>query len=221
MANHGANRLPMSDKPVWARVMRPRIPLVYLDLNHFIFLARAKADDPTTPPGYRELLIVARRATEQRRALVVLSAEHLFEMSAISDPRQRSDLADVMEELSGFHYILGRSELARSELEAGISTLLGDGDEPEHLPLVGPSFGRAFGMRGGVTIRNAADADDAERLRLSLGHDAYETMMRGLNRTLRAPHAAGTKRRRCVSAQVGVRQSSRAGPQGACFALSL
>jgi hypothetical protein len=34
MANRSANRVPMSDKPVWARVMRPRIPLVYLDLNH-------------------------------------------------------------------------------------------------------------------------------------------------------------------------------------------
>jgi hypothetical protein len=183
VANNSGNKVPMSEAPVWARVMRSRTPLVYLDLNHFIFLARANTNAPKTPLGYQRLLAAARSAAGQGRAQVVLSAAHLFEMSAISDPRQRSDIADVMEELSGFHYILGRPQIARLEIEAGISAVLGDEDEPEHLPLVGPSFGRAFGMRGGVSIRNAEGNRDSTDLHTKLGEDAYEQLIQNLNRT--------------------------------------
>ncbi|WP_150244142.1 hypothetical protein [Nocardiopsis quinghaiensis] len=121
MANKNANRVPMADTLVWARVMRPRVPIIYIDMNHFIGMARANTGDVKTPRGYRELFDAARKATQQGRALVPLSTQHLFEISAINDPRQRKDIANVMEELSGFQYLLGRSDWNSSHGSSGTS----------------------------------------------------------------------------------------------------
>lgn len=49
---------------VWPpRILKPSRPpaLVYLDLNHYIYLARAAAGDATVPAGYGALLIVVGR----------------------------------------------------------------------------------------------------------------------------------------------------------------
>ena len=42
---------PMTEELVWANVMRPRIPLVYLDLNTIIYIARARSGDTKVPVG--------------------------------------------------------------------------------------------------------------------------------------------------------------------------
>jgi hypothetical protein len=46
---------PMSEELVWADVMRPQVPLVYLDLNTIIYIAKALRGDETVPTGYGEL----------------------------------------------------------------------------------------------------------------------------------------------------------------------
>ena len=93
-------RVPMATSLVGAQVGRPRVPLVYLDLNHFILLARAR--NGTAPEGYANLLSAALGAASEGRVVFPLSGEHLQEMYEITDPRQRVDVADVMETLSGF-----------------------------------------------------------------------------------------------------------------------
>jgi hypothetical protein len=90
----------MANRLVWARVMRPRVPLVYLDLNHLIYLTRADAGDESVREGYRELLSAARSAAREGRVIFPLSGEHLWEMGGIRDPKQRKALANLMEELS-------------------------------------------------------------------------------------------------------------------------
>jgi len=45
-------RVPMTEELVWATVMRPRIPLVYLDLHTIIYIARALSGDTKVPAGY-------------------------------------------------------------------------------------------------------------------------------------------------------------------------
>jgi hypothetical protein len=100
---------------------------------------------------------------------MVLSGEHLFEMTAINDPRQRKDVADVMEELSGFQYFLGRLEIARLEIEAGIETVLGETIEPDHLSLMAQlGLGVRHG-RGASLERTGPPRTAPERVRL---HDA-------------------------------------------------
>lgn len=45
------NRVPIADRLVWAQVVRPQMPLVCLDINHFIELARARVDLNMARPG--------------------------------------------------------------------------------------------------------------------------------------------------------------------------
>ena len=62
-------KAPMTDKLVWANVMRPRIPLVYLDLNTIIYIARALSGDTTVPAGDADLYAAALRAKLRKRAM--------------------------------------------------------------------------------------------------------------------------------------------------------
>lgn len=176
--------MPIADRLVWAQVVRPQMPLVYLDMNHLIELARARLDLRLARPGYSELLKATQRAVREQRAGFPLSGEHLWEISAIKSPRQRRDFADVMEELSGFNYLLGRPEIAQLEVEAGIEHIFGEPSHPLAFPLVRPTFGQAFGMRGGMSIRNPDGSDGSDAARLRMGDEGYEKFIRHANYTV-------------------------------------
>jgi hypothetical protein len=139
---------------VWPpRVVQPARPpaLVYLDLNHYINLARAAAG-METPDGYDGLLRAATASRQQDRAVFPLSGEHYVEMSGIRDPAQRTAVAEVMESLSGFRVLLGRVTLAELEIDAMIDALLGPESEGEQIDLLGPTFG--------LGLRDARRPDD-------------------------------------------------------------
>lgn len=178
------NWVPVADRLVWARVMRPLVPIVYLDLNHFINLSKANIDPNTAPQGYPELLDATTTAVRDRRAVFPLSAEHIFELSTIKDPRQRKGIADIMETLSRFGYLLGRPEIARLEIEAGIEDVLEEPPGLTVLPLIGNSFGWAFGMVGGMKIVDANGDDVSDGTRREMGADGYERFMRFANYTV-------------------------------------
>src|SRR5258708_4515831 len=112
-------KAPGAEKVGWAGGTRPPVPLVYFDLNHYIQLAKAnrsaaghasKSGRPIAVlPGYADLLDAARRAKVEGRARFPLSGVHFMEVAhAVPSPRQRGHVADVMEELSDFGYLLGR-----------------------------------------------------------------------------------------------------------------
>lgn len=178
------NRVPMADRLIWASVTRPQMPLVYLDINHFIELARAMVDASTAHRGYADLLDATRRAVQEKRALFPLSGEHLWEITAIKSPRQRHNIADIMEELSGFNYLLGRTEIAQLEVEAGIEDIFDEPSQPLPFPLVRTTFGQAFGMRGGMSIRNADGSDGSDSARLEMGDAEYEKFIGHANYTV-------------------------------------
>jgi hypothetical protein len=185
------NLVPLADQLVWPRLVRQRRPIVYLDLNHFIGMARAIARDPKTPAGYGELFEAARAAIEEERIIIPLSGQHLFEMAAIKDPKQRNDLADVMEVLSGFQYLLGRPEIAHLEIEAGIEAILKEQPQLPPLSLIGPSFGWAFGKRGGMRIVDADGNDASGAARREMGAERYDEVMRTVNYTVERGILAG------------------------------
>jgi hypothetical protein len=164
---------------VWPpRVVQPARPpaLVYLDLNHYINLARTAAG-LETPDGYDGLLRAATAARKQDRAVFPLSGEHYVEMSGIRDPAQRTAVAEVMESLSGFLVLLGRVTLAELEIDAMIDALLSPGPAAERINLLGPTFGWAFGMRGGLTIRDADGNDSSASMREEVGDREFERIM--------------------------------------------
>lgn len=178
------NRIPIADRLIWARVMRPPVPLVYLDLNHFIYLAKVNIEPETAPNGYPELLAAATTAAQEKRALFPLSGEHLFELTAQKNPKKRKHVADVMEALTGFGYLLGRPEIARLEIEAGIEDVLGETAQLPPVPLIGRSFGWAFGMVGGVKIVDADGNDASISVRREMGGDKYDAFIRFANYTV-------------------------------------
>lgn len=186
-----SDRVPMAERLEWPPITRPRLPLVYLDLNHYINLAKAAIRNGKERQGYAQLLDSARRAVDEQRALFPLSGELLFEVLAIKDPRQRKDIADVMEVLSGFSYLLGRPEIAHLEIEAGIRAQLGESPPVLPVALIGRSFGWAFGMVGGVKVVDESGEDASSPARREMGADAYDEFLRDANSTLERTMLAG------------------------------
>lgn len=137
---------------------RPPV-LVYLDLNHWIGLAKART-------GHRDgvrhagALGACRAARAAGAALFPLSSAHYMEMARIKDPAQRRDVAEVMEELSGFATLMSRPLVMRLEVEAVLDKRLGQATEAyAPVDLVGHGFGPAFGRVGALQVRDRDGAD--------------------------------------------------------------
>ncbi|MFZ1153995.1 MAG: hypothetical protein WAN93_03730 [Solirubrobacteraceae bacterium] len=74
-------------------------PLVYLDMNQWIYLAQA-ATGHANGKRYKKALKALRGA--RGSVVIPLSAAHYMEVDGIRDAGRRSNLASLMEELSGF-----------------------------------------------------------------------------------------------------------------------
>lgn len=129
------------------------VRVIYLDLNHWISLAKASVRH-RDGDRHREALAVLRGSAASGRAVFPLSSAHYMEMTGISDPRQRSHLAGVMEELSGFSSFVSRSIVIQLELEAALDALsVKRRVEPlASVPILGHGVLQAFGKRGGLRI---------------------------------------------------------------------
>jgi hypothetical protein len=155
--------------------------LVYLDMLGFINLAELAAGK-SAASGYEALLTAARRARNERRALFPLSSTHVIELCDIGDAQRRRERVAVMEELSGFHYMMGRPQIQELELEAALNDIPGVTITPQGpIPLLGPSVLWAFGKRGGL-VTNAPDPDAlAKHICDQMGIDPGAEPMAALN----------------------------------------
>lgn len=183
----GPLRVPLAEQLVWARVLRPAMPMVYLDLNHYIYLARASqvantAELSANLRSYAGLAEAARKAKTEGRVMFPLSNIHVMELSKVTDPRQRADVADAMEDLSDFNYILDRVTLGKLEMDAGLDRLHGvEMSVNDYLPLVAPSFAHGFGRIVNLRIKDAAGTDTSERVRDLIGSEAFTKLFAGMN----------------------------------------
>jgi hypothetical protein len=189
----GAER---TDVPyAWPSLLRPegRARIAYLDLNHWINLAKASAGHPDGR-RHRNSLDALRGLHRFGEVLLPLSATHYMEMTRIKSGRQRHDVASVMEELSGFDCLMNRTVVIRLELEAAFDELLGtQGRVFEAIPLIGNGALQALGMRGGLRVKDAAGVDVTERARLELkgGPRAFDAWRRQAERKLNWSMLAG------------------------------
>lgn len=168
----------MAEPLAWPHLVRPAVPILYLDLNHFINLAKVRRQSGGAPAGYAELWDALCSAVYSGRAVVPLSAQHVWEMYGISDPQQRLDVAEVMEELARFQYLLGRTEIGQLEIEAGIRHILGEPDPPVPLPLLRATIGQSMGIVGGVKIIDESGQDASERGLLAGSSDEDAEILR-------------------------------------------
>ena len=163
----------------------PGLRLVYLDLNHWIGLAKA-ATGHEDGARYQDALAALRQAKSTGSFLFPLSGTHYMELAGIASERHRADIAQVMEELSDFASLLTLAGLMRLEIDAAVGARLGPRPVPyEPVPLVGFGVGPAFGLRGGLRIRSSADGADVtdeQRDNWPEGEAAFDTFLADLNR---------------------------------------
>lgn len=150
--------------------------LIYLDLNHWINLAKA-AVGHVDGVRHRGALDALREAKSSGKFAFPLSATHYMEMANISDPRQRFDVAAVMEEFSDFASLVSRSLVMRLELEAALDAFAKPRPQPyAQVPVLCKGVLQAFGKRGGLRIRNPEgdDVTDTVRLDWPAGPEAFD-----------------------------------------------
>lgn len=159
------------------------VRIVYLDLNHWIELAKANTGHPD---GIRFQAALTAIRSADSSFVFPLSSVHYMEMAGIRDPRQRLDVATVMEEISGFCCLMPRSTVMRLEIEAVVAKRL---ERPEQLlpiPVLGRGVLQAFGRRGGLQVRteDGADATDAVRNVWPDGPGAFDAWREDAERRL-------------------------------------
>jgi len=124
---------------------------VYLDLKDWVALAKARLGRPESPQdtlAYEAL----RAATMAGEVIVPLTAATYMEVARISSLRQRTDLANVIAEISGFVTISGRSTVVEHQLRTALATRFG-GPPPAPFPVFGIGEPFAVGIQRTLVLR--------------------------------------------------------------------
>ena len=146
----------------WASTLRiPAGPprLVYLDLNRWVSLAKANSGHKDGQ-RFREALNALVDARRNRKAIFPISDSTFLEVSKIKQYRQRRDLRDVIEMVSGYFVITSRTAIATHEIEAALDELVGPSSRPINtMNYLDWGVARAFGKVGGFRAFDDAGAD--------------------------------------------------------------
>lgn len=138
---------------VWAGLRRePALPpgakAIYLDHLHWVNLAKARVgrDDGQSFVRCLELLVSAVAAG---RVVLPLSSTHYSEVGQTGSIRQRSDVTNVMAELSHFTTLAVRSVRLECEFDAALHARFGRPAFPRILRPFGTGIAFAFGLGDG------------------------------------------------------------------------
>lgn len=146
--------------PVTLRVPTPPPKLVYLDLNHWISLAKAHAGHPTGGRFVANLDALLKAAAEGR-ARFPIADSIVVEISNIGRHRQRKDLREVIEALSRFFVVTARDVISSHEVEAMLDLHVGVSSRPiNEMDYLDWGLARAFGMVGGFRVRDETTGED-------------------------------------------------------------
>jgi hypothetical protein len=99
-------------------------PLIYLDLNKWIDLARANSGHEEGKP-YHAALRTAKRLVFSKLAIFPLSFAHFMEVAKIGDVTRRRNLASLMVELSQGWFLESSRSLLMTELRRAIAVRFG------------------------------------------------------------------------------------------------
>ena len=86
-------RIPMATELAWPNVMRPRVPLVYLDLFAIVRMARALRGHKDVEVGYLDLYVAAIRAKAEKRRIPAWLRAHVGDGQ---DRRPQAAAADLL-----------------------------------------------------------------------------------------------------------------------------
>lgn len=166
---------------VWPPTLKlPSIgrPVVYLDLNHWISLAKA-AVGHAQGDAFKECLATYQSAVDSGRATFVIAAAHYSEILKVGSTRQRRDLADVMESLTRFRTLVSRVTVMKLELAAALDFVLRLTPRDPEIDLIGHGVCHAFGQsNGGFRIRDRETGNDATpQFRQKYGPEKFDEYM--------------------------------------------
>lgn len=135
---------------------------IYLDLNHWVSLAKASIDRHDGQE-FISILNLLRRAVKSRNVFVPLSATHYMEVTKIANVRQRTDIANVMSEISHFITLASPAQRLDFEIAAALGRRYSRLPAPSPLQPIGVGFSFAFGLRDGPMGRvKLVDAGKSE-----------------------------------------------------------
>ena len=163
---------------VWPRLLQfppDTVRIVYLDLNHWIYLAQAFVGHSEGRP-FTKVLEACRSARAAGTAVFVLSGTHYFEMLKIKDPAQRRSIADVMEELTDFAALVDRVVIMDLELAAILDRFAKKPSMLPMIPLIGRGVRHTAGRLGGLKVMGPS-GDETSRVRERVGAEAFDDLM--------------------------------------------
>jgi hypothetical protein len=183
---------------IWPATLHlsPRPPkLVYLDLLHWVSLAKANCGHPQGV-DYQDVLQACSAAVATGKALFPISDSIYMEIAKIGQYRQRRDLREVIELVSRYSVVTSRVVIAQHEVEALLDKFVGPSPEPINaMSYLDWGVARAFGMVGGFRIKAEATGED-------------------VTEEVRAKHPEGPEAfdRTLADAELGFNRSSLDGP---------
>lgn len=161
--------------PKTLRVPRDR-KIIYLDLNHWITLAKALSGQHAERRD-QNILEQLLHAVDHSFVVFPLSLQIYVEVLKISQHRRRSDLRKVIERLGRFTVVTNRDVITTHEIEAMLDDLVGPKRNPiRPMNYLDWGFLRALGMRGGFKVftREGEDVTSAVRQRFSNGSEEFD-----------------------------------------------
>jgi hypothetical protein len=155
---------------VWPKsLLLPSRPpkLVYLDLNHWIALAKTLAGH-RDGKALEDVLSVCVAAVDEGIAVFPVSDTIYFEISKIGPYRQRRNLREVIEKVSRYMVVKSRSVVSTHEIEALLDRIVGTNPEPINtMDYLDWGVARAFGIVGGFRVKSETGEDVTSEVRAS------------------------------------------------------
>ena len=167
---------------VWPRLLElpsDDVNIVYFDLNHWISLAQASVGHSQGTP-FVKTFEACRAARSAGTAVFVLSSTHYVEMLKIKDPRQRREIADVMEELTDFATLVSRVVVMEVELAAMLDRFAVGPSLLPKIPLIGRGVRHSTGLQSGLKIMGAS-GDETDRVREHMGAAGFSGFVAKMN----------------------------------------
>lgn len=163
---------------VWPPLLRlpsEAVKIVYLDLNHWIYLAQGASGSPQNKSAV-VALEACRSARSTGAVIFVLSGTHYAEMLKIRDPAQRRAIADVMEELTDFATLVSRVVVMEVELSSMLDRVAKLPSPLAEVPLIGRGVRHSAGLQSGLRIMGP-NGDETERVRARVGRETFDQII--------------------------------------------
>jgi hypothetical protein len=161
---------------------RPTRPpkLVYLDLLHWVSLAKANSRH-RDGDQFKDMLASCVDARDRGAAVFPISDAIYMEVAKIGSHRQRRDLREVIERVSSYRVITSRVVIAQHEVEALLDRMVGPSPHPINaMDYLDWGIARAFGMVGGFRVMNVDTEEDVTlevRSKHPDGPDAFDMIL--------------------------------------------